>query len=100
MGSYDGEVTLCCLLWAHDGMSTGLTTYEDRVLALIPEHGGQVVQRVLGEGLHGDPHEVQILRFTSQEMLDSFLADPRRVALASERDRVIKRTELFPIRIL
>ncbi|UYM06364.1 hypothetical protein [Solicola gregarius] len=98
MASEDDEVQLCCLLWANDREAVGLTEYEDRVLALVPEHGGQVVQRALSDGRDGQPHEVQLFRFASQQMLDSYLADPRRASLAAERDRVIKRTEVFPIR--
>ncbi|WP_018178508.1 hypothetical protein [Jongsikchunia kroppenstedtii] len=93
------EVLLCCMLWARDGQASGLTEYEDRVLALIPEHGGEIVQRAIGDGQDGNPREVQLFRFAGQAMLDSYLADPRRTALAAERDRVIERTELFPVRL-
>lgn len=95
----DGELLLCCLLWANDGQTAGLTEYEDDVLALIPEHGGQVVQRAQSDGASGHPHEVQLFRFPSQSSLDSYLADPRRTSRLDERDRVVKRTELFPIRL-
>ena len=97
MTSDDNEVLLCCLLWARDGAAAGLAAYEDRVLTLISEHGGQVVQRAQSGGLHDHPQEVQLLRFRSQAMVDAYLADPRRVSLAAERDRVIERTELFPV---
>ncbi|TWS23812.1 hypothetical protein FK268_14640 [Tsukamurella sputi] len=88
---------LCCLLWARTGLADALTAYEDAVLALLPEHGGTVVQRAIGEGVDGAPNEVQLYRFSSQESLARYLADPRRLALAGERDRVIARTELFPV---
>jgi hypothetical protein len=91
------EVRLCCLLWARPGLAEALTAYEDTVLALLPEHGGTVVQRAIGEGLDDAPNEVQLYRFSSQESLDGYLADPRRLALTGERDRVIARTELFPV---
>jgi hypothetical protein len=94
----DDEVLLCCLLWARDGQAAGLTAYEDAVLALIPEHGGAVVQRAQSDGADGRPHEVQLYRFGSQASLDSYIADPRRTSRADERDRVIARTELFPVR--
>lgn len=95
-----GEVLLCCLLWAHEGEAAGLTAYEDRVLALLPEHGGQVVRRARGDGANGRPHEVQLYRFASQGALNAYLADPRRTALTGERDRVVMRTELFPVEFL
>ncbi|MFE6994527.1 hypothetical protein ACFVAE_01065 [Microbacterium sp. NPDC057659] len=92
------EVLLCCLLWAVDGRSAELTAYEDAVLAFIPEHGGEVVQRASGNGSGEHPDEVQLYRFPSQSALDSYLADPRRTALAAQRDAAIARTELFPVR--
>lgn len=96
----NGEVQLCCLLWACEGLEAALTAYEDRVLALIPEHGGEVVTRARNAGDGGEPDEVQFYRFPSQASLDSYLGDPRRLALASERDRVVGRTDLFPVTYL
>jgi uncharacterized protein (DUF1330 family) len=88
---------LCCLLWAHPGTERALTAYEDKVLALVPEHGGQLLSRVLGDGAHGHPHEVHVFRFPDQTAVDAYLADSRRLALTDERDRVVARTELFPV---
>ncbi|MCU4296549.1 hypothetical protein D3I60_05550 [Brevibacterium permense] len=48
----------------------------------------------------GADREVQFYRFESEEALDSYLTDPRRQAQAAERDRVIARTELFPVSLL
>ena len=33
--------TLCVLLWAQPGAQAALTAYEDRVLRLVPDHGGR-----------------------------------------------------------
>lgn len=96
----DEEIRLCCLLWAQPGQEAGLTAYEDKVLALVPEHGGAVLQRAASDGAAGRPHEVQLYRFTGQAELDGYLADPRRTALTAERDRVVARTELFPVELL
>jgi hypothetical protein len=92
-------VELCCLLWAREGERTGLSEYEDRVLALVAEHRGEVVQRAIGDGAGDGPDEVQLYRFLDDAALQGYLADPRRLALAEERDRVIARTELFPVTI-
>jgi hypothetical protein len=97
MANLDSPIQLCCFLWAHLGQEVALTAYEDRVLALVPEHGGSVLQRAVSDGAHGRPHEVQLYRFTSQAALDGYVADPRRAALTYERDRVVARTELFPV---
>jgi len=93
-------LTFCCFLWAVPGEESGLETYEDTVLAHLPEHRGAVLQRVRGEDGATGPREVQILRFEDQAALDSYLEDPRRLALAEVRDRVVARTELFPVTVL
>ena len=93
----DDAVTLCCLLWARPGEEAGLVAYEDRVLALVPEHGGTVLERARSDGRSGHPLEVQVFRFDDQAALDGYLADPRRLALAGDRDRVVARTDLFPV---
>ncbi|MEO6117267.1 MAG: hypothetical protein ABIP33_12850 [Pseudolysinimonas sp.] len=90
-------VELCVLLWARPGHDEGLVAYEDRVLALVPAHGGTVLKRARSSGEAGHPLEVQFYRFPSEDALQSYLADDRRVALASERDRVIARTELIRV---
>lgn len=90
-------VTLCCLLWAIPGREFELGAYEDKVLALIPHHGARVVSRVRSDGTDGAPLEVQLYEFASEASLDSYLADPRRVALGAERDAAIARTQLLRV---
>ncbi|MEP6843187.1 MAG: hypothetical protein ABJA11_06680 [Pseudolysinimonas sp.] len=91
-------VELCALLWAHPGHEQGLVDYEDRVLTLVSAHGGTVLQRARSSGEAGHPLEVQFYRFPTEGALQAYLADDRRVALASERDRVVSRTELMRVR--
>lgn len=93
----EAPIQLCCLLWAHRGQAEALHAYEDRVLQLIEEHGGEVVQRALTVDSPGQPDEVQFFRFPDQAALDSYLADGRRSALSDDRDRAVARTELFPV---
>lgn len=95
----DAPIELCCLLRALPGAERAMTAYEDEVLALIPEHGGEVVSRAIGDGADGHPHEVQVLRFPGQAAIDAYMADPRRLALAGERDRTVAETTLFPVAI-
>jgi len=95
----DDSLLLCCLLWAVPGQADAMAAYEDAVLALLPEHGGEVTQRLRGTDADGSPDEVQVFRFASRAAVDSYLADPRRLALSNERDRVVARTELFPVRV-
>ena len=94
-------VVNCVLLWARPGMEAALRTYEDKVLRLVAEHGGRVRER--GTVLPGSQHdgepptEVQFLEMPSQASLDAYVNDPRRLAMAAERDAAIARTELFRI---
>lgn len=95
----DAPIELCCLLRALPGAEEAMTAYEDKVTALVPEHGGELVSRAVGDGADGSPHEVHVYRFPDQAALDAYMADPRRLALAEERDRTVASTVLFPVRI-
>jgi hypothetical protein len=94
------EVTLCVLLWARPGTEAGLISYEDRVLSLVPGHGGRVVQRARGSGADGQPLEIQLLEFPSAVALDAYMGDDRRTSLGAERDRVIARTEVIQVQLV
>ena len=95
-------VVNCVLLWARPGMEAELSAYEDKVLRLVGEHGGRVLQRgtVLPGAQHDgeSPAEVQFLEMPSEASLDAYMNDPRRLAMAAERDAAIARTDLFRIR--
>jgi uncharacterized protein (DUF1330 family) len=93
-------LTLCVLLWAQTGAKDALAAYEDQVLRLVPEHGGQVLQRARSSGEGGQPLEIQLLEFPSAEALEAYLADERRTALAGVRDQAIARTEVINVELL
>lgn len=90
-------LTLCVLLYAVPGAEHQLVTYEDRVLALLPAHGGRVVQRVRAVEATGAPYEVHVLEFPDTDALDAYMSDPVRVALADQRDAAIARTEVLRV---
>ena len=94
-------VVYCVLLWARPGMEAALSAYEDKVLRLVGEHGGRVLERgtVLPGSQYGGepPAEVQVLEMPSEASLDAYVNDPRRLALAGERDTAIARTDVFRI---
>jgi uncharacterized protein (DUF1330 family) len=93
-------LTLCVLLWAHPGAEKSLTAYEDQVLALVPDHGGRVIQRARSSGAGGYPREIHLLEFPSPQALDAYVADGRRQALAGDRDRAIARTEVIEVDLI
>ena len=95
----DAPIELCCLLRALPGAEDAMTAYEDKVTALVHAHGGELLSRVIGDGADGNPHEVHVYRFPNQAAIDAYMVDPRRVALAGERDRTVASTVLFPVEI-
>ena len=82
-------------------MEAALSAYEDKVLRLLAGHGGRLLERgtVLPASQHeGEPPaEVQFLEMPSEASLDAYMNDPRRLAMAAERDAAIARTDLFRI---
>jgi uncharacterized protein (DUF1330 family) len=97
------EVNLCVLLWAHEGRDADLSAYEDRVLGLLAEHDGHVIQRartVTGKGDDSEPTEVQFLRFASEAALEGYMHDDRRAALASQCDAAIAMTEVLRVQMM
>jgi len=94
------SLTLCVLLWARPGAEDGLIAYENKVLDLVPGHGGRVLQRARGGGADGQPLEIQLLEFPSAAALDAYMKDDRRTSLAAERDRVIARTDVIQVQLV
>ena len=96
-------VSLCVLLWAKSGKESALSAYEDQVLGLLAEHGGRVLQRgsVIADGRDAaygkQPAEVQFLEFPSEGALEAYMNNPRRQALAAERDAAIARTDVLRV---
>ncbi|MEU6257266.1 hypothetical protein [Streptomyces sp. NPDC047043] len=93
-------VRLCCLLWARPGAAEALAAYEDKVLALLGEHDGRLLQRARTDGDDGRPDEIQLIEFASQAGYDGFMADERRTALAGEREAAVARTDLYPVELV
>ncbi len=89
---------MCVLLWAHAGQEDALTSYEDAVLKLMGEHGGRVRERgrVVGGG-EGAPSEVQFLEFRDEDALAAYMHDPRRLALAADRDLAIAKISVLRV---
>jgi uncharacterized protein (DUF1330 family) len=91
------RLTLCVLLWARPGQERALVEYEDKVLRLLPAHGGRVLQRARTNGAGAGPLEIHLLELPSEAALEAYMNDPQRVALAPDRDGAIERTELHRV---
>ncbi|WP_041299362.1 MULTISPECIES: hypothetical protein [Mycobacterium ulcerans group] len=77
-----------------------MIAYEDAVLAWVSEHDGPVLQRARSDGTEGRPLKIQLFERASQSAMDDFMADPRRTALAADRDRAIARTEIVLVQFI
>jgi hypothetical protein len=99
---HPSEVTLTfyVFLWPHAGMEQALIAYEDAVLTLVNEHDGKVVHRARTDGAEGRPLEIQLFEWASQEAMARYMSDPRRTALAADREQAIARTEIVPVQIV
>jgi uncharacterized protein (DUF1330 family) len=94
------KLTFYVLLWSHPGMDDALSAYEDSVLALVGEHGGTVLQRARSDGEENRPIEIQLYEWPSEAAMDAYMSDPRRTALAADRDRSVARTEIIRVQLL
>ncbi|HTA00699.1 MAG TPA: hypothetical protein VK802_09990 [Streptosporangiaceae bacterium] len=94
------SITMCVLLWAQPDADDALIAYEDRVLALVPEHGGRVLNRARSSGADGQPLEIQLLEFPSAAALSGYMTDSRRVVLADDRDRAVAKTEVINVDLI
>lgn len=68
--------------------------FEARVLPLLPRHGGALVRRLRGRG---GEFEMHLVSFPSPEALDSYLADPDRVAALPLRESSGAEAELVEV---
>ncbi len=90
-------VNMCALLWAHHGAEADLVAYEDEVLELLPDHGARLISRARTAGLDGEPYEIQLIEFPSEDALADYVADERRMAMADQREAAVSRTELMRV---
>jgi hypothetical protein len=86
---------LTAILWANPGQEHLLVEYEDAVLALIPNYGGRVIERVRAEQPGDGPYEVQLIELPDDDALAEYIIDPLRVSLADTHTKAIARTEVL-----
>jgi uncharacterized protein (DUF1330 family) len=86
-------------LYATDKDVAALQAFEAKVLPLLADHGGQLEVAFAPSPEFATPQEVpdevHILRFPSAQAFHAYRADPRHGALAAERTRVIRNTEIL-----
>jgi uncharacterized protein (DUF1330 family) len=86
----EGSVTIAFLGHADPGRADAASAYEDEVLPLLADHGGELLHR--GRRVDGQdpslPLEVHLIRFPSRTAYDAFVADERRQALLARHGDV------------
>jgi uncharacterized protein (DUF1330 family) len=85
-------------LYGRNGASRELRDYERKALAIFRKHGGEVVIAYTperGEDGRDMPDEIQVLRISDRDRFEAFMRDPDRTAMAEERERAIRRTDVF-----
>jgi uncharacterized protein (DUF1330 family) len=85
-------------LYGKNGINGEFKDYESKALKLFRQHGGEVVVAyvpIRTPGTENTPDEIQILRIENQASFEKFLNDPERLNLSAERDRVIRKTEIY-----
>ena len=96
-------LTLCVSLWPRPDQEAQLVEYEDKVLALLPEHAGRLIARARSANAadRGDgAYETQLIQFDSDASLASYMADGHRTALAAARDAAIERTDIQRVELI
>ena len=73
----DDGLLLVAVVEMADGHADAGRRYEDAVLALLGRHGGTLERRLREDS----GTEVHVIRFAARAGLDSFMADPDRLAL-------------------
>lgn len=85
-------------LFGRKGIPGEFHAYESKALAIFRKHGGEVVAAYAPARDPGQPEfpdEIQVLRIAGPAEFARFMQDPDRLALAAERDAVIRKTEVF-----
>lgn len=96
-------LTLCVSLWPCADQEAQLADYEDKVLSLLPDHGGRLLARARSANTAdrgGSAYEMQLIQFDSDDGLASYMADGRRTALAAVRDAAIERTDIQRVELV
>ncbi|MDG4830140.1 hypothetical protein O7627_12620 [Solwaraspora sp. WMMD1047] len=94
-GDPAGEVLLVAVVEMVPGQAAAGHRYEDQVLALLGRHGGSIERRMRGTD---SPTEVHVIRFGSRAGLESFLADPDRLALREQAGDAAPTTRVIEVR--
>ena len=82
-------------LWVRSGKRVEFDAFEKQAFTIMRDHGAEIIEIRAGDTKQPDgPDEIHVLRFPSQQALDSYRTDDRLTALAVLRDQSIAKTEI------
>ncbi len=90
-----GELLLVAVVELVPGHAEAGQRYEDAVLALLGRHGGAIEQRLRSTD---GATEVHVIRFADRSGVDSFLADPDRLAARDQAGPAAPTTRVIEVR--
>ena len=89
-------IQIIVLLYAGEGGKAALKAYQEEVMPIFHEHGGQMVSASHASvPREGDPDEIHIVHFAGRVELEAFRADPRHAALKDKRMYAVRDTRLY-----
>jgi uncharacterized protein (DUF1330 family) len=89
------------LIFVKKGKEEEFNSFEDRVLPLLANHGGELVYRLRPdnesfiEGAAELPYEIHLVTFKSVEGFKSYGADPQRLAFIGLKNESVERVVLI-----
>jgi uncharacterized protein (DUF1330 family) len=91
------RLTLVVLLHVNPGQQAEFERFEGAASRIMNRYGGRIERRIpLARGADPDqPDEVHVVTFPDRESFDRYRADPEIQALASLRERAIRRTTVW-----
>jgi len=85
-------------LYGRNRIKGEFKAYETKAVNLFRKYGGEVVvaySPARNDASADFPDEIQILRITGTAEFERFMNDPERLAMSEERERVIRKTEIY-----
>lgn len=99
MGAMTDPLTLAFIGRTGAGGAAQAARFEDVVLALLGNHGGELLfrgRRAAGEP-ESKPAEIHVIRFPDQMAMAAYLDDPQRLALLAEYGEVFTSKEVVAL---
>lgn len=94
--------TIAVFIYVHPGKENEFFEYESKVLPLLENHNGMLLQRfrpekesLLAEEQNDPPFEVHVISFASKAGLESYKNDPERKKYQYLAELSIIRTDVF-----